>query len=71
MGIINSKDLMRYIRASAIFFKLGMLKLNYCSLKLIHSFARALFLMKKFEIVKTKPTFVTSVLKVFKFQLFY
>ena len=33
-------------------------------LKLIHIFARAILLMKKLEIAKTKPTFIISVLKV-------
>ena len=31
---------------------------------LIHLFARAILLMKKLEIKKTKPTFIISVLKV-------
>ena len=30
----------------------------------MHLFARELFLMKKLEIEKTKPTFIISVLKV-------
>ena len=33
-------------------------------LKLIHIFVRAILLMKKMEIEKTKPTFIRSVLKV-------
>ena len=33
-------------------------------LKLIHIFARAILLMKKLEIEKTKPSFIISVLKV-------
>ena len=31
---------------------------------LIHLFARAILLMKKLKMEKTKPTFITSVLKV-------
>ena len=31
---------------------------------LIHLFARAILVMKKWEIKKTKPTFIVSVLKV-------
>ena len=33
-------------------------------LKLIHLFAREIFLIKKLEIKKTKPTFIISALKV-------
>ena len=39
-------------------------KAELLQLKLIHLFARKLFLMKKLEIKKTKPTFIISVLKV-------
>ena len=39
-------------------------KAELLQLKLIHLFARELFLMKKLEIEKTKPTFIISVLKV-------
>ena len=38
-------------------------KAELLSLKLIHLFARELFLMKKLEIEKTKPPFIISVLK--------
>ena len=38
-------------------------------LKLIHIFARAILLMKKLEIEKTKLTFITRVLKVEKVAL--
>ena len=37
---------------------------NLLQLKLIHIFARAILLMKKSEIEKTKSTFIISVLKV-------
>jgi hypothetical protein len=39
-------------------------KAKLLQLKLIHIFARAILLMKKLEIEKTKPTFIISVLKV-------
>ena len=39
-------------------------KAKSLQLKLIHIFARAISLMKKLEIEKTKPTFIISVLKV-------
>ena len=38
--------------------------LQECIFSLIHLFARDVLVMKKFEIEKTKPTFITSVLKV-------
>ena len=39
-------------------------KAKLLQLKLIHIFARAILLMKKLEIEKTKPIFTTSFLKV-------
>ena len=39
-------------------------KAKYLQLKLLQIFARDIFLMKKLEIEKTKPTFIISVLKV-------
>ena len=39
-------------------------KAELLQLKLIHLFARELFLMKTFEIEQTKTTFITSILKV-------
>ena len=39
-------------------------KAEILQLNLIHFFASELLLMKKLEIEKTKPTFITSVLKV-------
>ena len=39
-------------------------KAELLELKPIHLFARELFLMKKLEIEKTKPTFIISVSKV-------
>ena len=39
-------------------------KAELLQLKLIHLFASELLLMKKWEIEKTKPTFIISVLKV-------
>ena len=39
-------------------------KAKLLQLKLIHIFARAILLMKKLEIEKTKPTYIISVLKV-------
>jgi hypothetical protein len=39
-------------------------KAKLLQLKLLHIFARAIFLMKKLEIEKTKPTFIISSLKV-------
>ena len=39
-------------------------KTKLLQLKLIHIFARAILLMKKLKIEKTKPTFIGSVLKV-------
>ena len=41
-----------------------MSKAKLLHLKLVHIFARAILLMKKLEIEKTKPTFIISVLKV-------
>ena len=41
-----------------------MAKAKSLQLKLIHIFARAILLMKKLEIEKTKPTFIILVLKV-------
>jgi hypothetical protein len=38
-------------------------KAELLQLKLIHSFARELFVMKKSQIEKTMPTFIISVLK--------
>ena len=38
-----------------------MLKAEFLQLKLIHLFARELFLMKKLEVEKNKPIFITSV----------
>ena len=43
---------------------ISLSKAELLQLKLIHLFARELFLMKKLEIEKTKPTFIISVLKV-------
>ena len=40
------------------------IKPKLLQLKLIHIFARAILLMKKVEIEKTKPTFTVSVLNV-------
>ena len=40
------------------------IKAKLLQLKLIRIFARAILLMKKLEIEKTKSTFITSVLKV-------
>ena len=56
----------RHSRASAQVSKysLSTLKLNYCSNKLIHLFARELLFIKKLEIEKTKSNFIISVLKV-------
>ena len=45
-------------------YKLICTKAKLLQLKLIQIFARAILLMKKLEIEKTKPTFITSVLKV-------
>ena len=39
-------------------------KAKLLQLKLLQIFARDIFLMKKLEIEKTKPTFIISVLKV-------
>ena len=39
-------------------------KTKLLQLKLIHIFARAILLIRKLEIEKTKPTFILSVLKV-------
>jgi len=39
-------------------------KAKFLQLKLLQIFARDIFLMKKLEIEKTKPTFIISVLKV-------
>ena len=54
------------------------LKAKLLQLKLIQVFARAILLMKKLEIEKTKSTLIISVLKVeigglsfFDFQLFH
>ena len=45
-------------------FGIDITKAKLLQLKLIHIFARAILLMKKLEIEKTKPTFIISVLKV-------
>ena len=44
-------------------------KAKLLQLKRIHIFARAILLMKKLEIKKTKPTFIISVLKVEYYRL--
>ena len=40
-------------------------KAKLLQLKLIHIFARAILLMKKLEIEKTKPTFISSISNIF------
>ena len=49
---------------SVIFCAAYLTKAELLLLKLIHLLARELFLMKKLEIEKTKPTLIISVLKV-------
>jgi hypothetical protein len=45
-------------------FSSQITKAKLLQLKLIHIFARAILVMKKLEIEKTKSTFIISVLKV-------
>ena len=46
------------------FFESDVTKAKLLELKFLQIFARDIFLMKKLEIEKTKPTFIISVLKV-------
>ena len=56
---------MRKIKEFHGYYKIGLMnKAKLLQLKLIQIFARAILLMKKLEIKKTKPTFIISVLKV-------
>ena len=56
------KTKLKYMYRKVASSRLSQLKL--LQLKLIHIFARAILLMKKLEIEKTKPTFIITVLKV-------
>ena len=47
-----------------LIYREGVSHLSELKIKLIHLFAKAILLMKKLEIKKTKPTFIISVLKV-------
>ena len=55
---------MSKIQTENITKNIGKTKAKLLQLKLIQIFARAILLMKKLEIEKTKPTFIISVLKV-------